>query len=126
MSDIEKTVVDPKFSERNADTPPVSVNQVQRRPWWKLGGKDISFAPVDPASVSTSATGSVKEDLDSDAETDVRGTVFDDSRAAEIYAPGAKYEGAHRFDPNATWTQEEEKKLVRNVRIRKGTIMGMG
>lgn len=27
----------------------------------------------------------------------------------------AKYEGRHRFDPNHTWTAEEEKKLVRRV-----------
>ena len=27
-----------------------------------------------------------------------------------------KYEGRHRFDPNYTWTPEEEKKLVRKVR----------
>jgi hypothetical protein len=118
MSDIEKSIVDPKSSERGGDTPPVSVSQIrQRRPWWKLGGKDISFAPVEPASVSTSASGSIKEDLDGDADTNVRGTVFDDFRAAELYAPGAKYEGAHRFDPNATWTQEEENKLIRNVSI---------
>lgn len=27
----------------------------------------------------------------------------------------AKYEGRHRFDPNYTWTAEEEKKLVRRL-----------
>ena len=27
----------------------------------------------------------------------------------------AKYEGRHRFDPNYTWTAEEEKRLVRRV-----------
>lgn len=27
----------------------------------------------------------------------------------------AKYEGRHRFDPNYTWTAEEEKRLVRKV-----------
>jgi hypothetical protein len=27
----------------------------------------------------------------------------------------AEYEGRHRFDPNYTWTAEEEKKLVRKV-----------
>lgn len=27
----------------------------------------------------------------------------------------AEYEGRHRFDPNYTWTAEEERKLVRKV-----------
>ncbi|KAF1963214.1 MFS general substrate transporter [Byssothecium circinans] len=30
----------------------------------------------------------------------------------------AKYEGRHRFDPNYTWTAEEEKKLVRKLDLR--------
>lgn len=29
----------------------------------------------------------------------------------------AKYEGRHRFDPEYTWTAEEEKRLVRKVRM---------
>jgi hypothetical protein len=33
----------------------------------------------------------------------------------QIYE-NVKYEGRHRFDPDYTWTEEEEKKLVRRVR----------
>jgi len=29
----------------------------------------------------------------------------------------AKYEGRHRFDPDFTWTAEEERRLVRKVRF---------
>lgn len=32
----------------------------------------------------------------------------------EVYDK-AEYEGRHRFDPNFTWTADEEKKLVRKV-----------
>jgi hypothetical protein len=32
----------------------------------------------------------------------------------EVYDK-AEYEGRHRFDPNYTWTAEEERKLVRKV-----------
>lgn len=32
----------------------------------------------------------------------------------------AEYEGRHRFDPNYTWTAEEEKKLIRKVTSRIG------
>lgn len=31
------------------------------------------------------------------------------------YAPIDAYEGRHRWDPNAQWTEAEEKKLVRRV-----------
>ena len=34
----------------------------------------------------------------------------------EVYET-ARYEGRHRFDPNYTWTAEEEKRLVRKVVI---------
>jgi hypothetical protein len=32
----------------------------------------------------------------------------------------AQYENRHRFDPNFTWTAQEEKKLVRKVRCSSG------
>lgn len=35
--------------------------------------------------------------------------------SAEFYEPIAKYEGRHRYDPKITWTEEEEKKLIRRV-----------
>jgi hypothetical protein len=35
--------------------------------------------------------------------------------AVELYEPIAEYEGRHRYDPSAEWTESEEKKLVRRV-----------
>jgi hypothetical protein len=35
----------------------------------------------------------------------------------EVYEK-AEYEGRHRFDPDYTWTAEEERKLVRKVTLR--------
>lgn len=35
--------------------------------------------------------------------------------ATEFYEPIAKYEGRHRYDPKITWTDEEEKRLIRRV-----------
>lgn len=41
--------------------------------------------------------------------------VFSDAELAEFYAPIDEYEGKHRFDPTAKWTEEEEAKLVKRV-----------
>jgi hypothetical protein len=43
---------------------------------------------------------------------------FSDPTTAEYWRgvyEKAKYEGRHRFDPNYTWSAEEERKLVRKV-----------
>ena len=33
----------------------------------------------------------------------------------DLYAPIPTYEGKHRYDPNAVWTEMEEQRLVRRV-----------
>lgn len=47
------------------------------------------------------------------AQTD--GEVFAVGADVKVYEPIAKYEGRHRYDPTAEWTEKEEKKLVRRV-----------
>ncbi|KAH9941397.1 major facilitator superfamily domain-containing protein [Amylocystis lapponica] len=44
--------------------------------------------------------------------------VFDDAVLAKHFVPPDSYEGKHRFDPQATWTAAEEKKLIRKIDIR--------
>lgn len=39
-----------------------------------------------------------------------------DSNLEEYYKPIEKYEGYHRYDPDYSWTYEEEKSIVRKVR----------
>ena len=84
-----------------------------RRPWWALGGQDQSFATARPETSVVPSTSS-KEDVHSN-NNDIQQSVFADSQAAEYYEPIEKYEGRHRFDPHATWSDEEERKLVRRV-----------
>lgn len=43
------------------------------------------------------------------------GNAFADGGATELYEPIPEYEGRHRYDPTADWTEKEEKKLVRRV-----------
>jgi hypothetical protein len=78
---------------------------------------DVKQVPVTQASDSGSSQ-------ISKAEPPVYGSYddhpFSDPATAQhwrgVYEE-AKYEGRHRFDPNYTWTAEEEKKLVRRVRM---------
>ncbi|KAJ3177064.1 hypothetical protein HDU85_006431 [Gaertneriomyces sp. JEL0708] len=42
-------------------------------------------------------------------------TLLDDEAKNNLYKPRDDYEGAHRWDPKASWTHEEEKKLVRKI-----------
>lgn len=116
MSGIDEKVSDSGVVEKSGSNYPITTSKVTHRPWWKLGGKDISFAPVDPDSVTTSNAAST-EDIETTGLDNIHGSVFDDSGAAQFYQPIEKYEGAHRFDPNATWTPAEEKALVRTVSL---------
>ena len=85
----------------------------RRRPWWALGGQDLSFATARPET-STEHPPTSKGEAHV-AENNIQQSVIADSQAAEFYEPIEKYEGRHRFDPNATWSEEEERKLVRRV-----------
>jgi hypothetical protein len=117
MSESETKHSDQIVIAEPSENLPNSAARTPKRPWWKLGGADVSFTTVDSASVTTSSSGSLKEDIESSTQNNIHGSVFDDSRAAQFYQPVEKYEGRHRFDPSATWTSEEEQRLVRTVRL---------
>ena len=101
-------------------TPSEVRNAIGAYPWWKFGGHDRIFVPC---RLGTSdLTLSLGKDTGSEAENTIQGTVFSDPREAELYEPIEKYEGKHRFDPHATWSDEEERNLVRRVaRSRRNT-----
>jgi hypothetical protein len=82
----------------------------KRPKWYSLSGKDVSYVSVDAGYEVDSETSSVDEGAVRNTEN-----VFESPEALDIYKPVAGYEGTHRFDASATWTQEEEKKLVRKV-----------
>lgn len=81
------------------------------RKWWHFGGKDTAFVSVD-AGYETRSEASSTEDLVKNVDN-----VFVAPEAMELYKPIEGFEGTHRFDPSATWSAEEEKKLVRRVSI---------
>ncbi|MCJ1262594.1 hypothetical protein MMC22_002464 [Lobaria immixta] len=86
----------------------------RHNPWWKFSGNDQSYLPSQQQKSASSLTSS-QEDYELNDDNNVSGSVFSDSRAKEFYKPIEKYEGRHRFDMHATWSDEEEKKLVRRL-----------
>ncbi|KAL4775293.1 major facilitator superfamily domain-containing protein [Aspergillus nidulans var. acristatus] len=46
------------------------------------------------------------------------GDAFVGGGSTELYEPIPEYEGRHRYDPSAEWTEKEEKKLVRKLDYR--------
>lgn len=43
------------------------------------------------------------------------GGAFAAGASIELYEPVPEYEGRHRYDPTAEWTEKEERRLVRRV-----------
>ena len=81
-----------------------------------LDSKDLGATTLSPETTSTGSSNDEER-----AANDFGGTgdhVFSDPKVAEYWRgvyENAQYECRHRFDPNATWTPEEEKKLRRRV-----------
>ena len=50
-----------------------------------------------------------------EATHDGRGGVWAAGGSTRHYEPIPEYEGIHRWDPTAEWTEKEEKKLVTKV-----------
>ena len=82
------------------------------RKWWQFGGKDISHVSIDAGyeTSPSSASSSSLEDTINKNEG-----VFVAPEALDVYKPVEGFEGAHRFDPSATWSDEDEKRLVSKV-----------
>ncbi|TVY42563.1 putative transporter [Lachnellula subtilissima] len=114
MSQSDEKGAGPNVNDSGGENIRIPTAQAPKK-WWNIGGPDISFAAVDPISVSNSSSTSIKEDIETSGGQTVHGSVFDDSKAAELYQPVEKYEGRHRFDPSATWSEEEERKLIRSL-----------
>lgn len=83
--------------------------EAQTRRWWQSGGKDIAFVSVDSGIESETSS------IDTSNTPKIEPNVFQAAEVSDIYKPIEGFEGAHRFDPNASWTSEEEKALVRRV-----------
>lgn len=73
------------------------------------------IVPADGKGPVDSDTGSTSGYSDTHKYDNIGGGAFAEGAFTKHYAPIDEYEGRHRWDPNAQWTPEEEKKLVRRV-----------
>jgi hypothetical protein len=90
--------------------------QVPTRKWWQLGGKDFSFVSVEQGYEDVSSGSDTASRSSSNHAVVVnRDNVYVAPEAVELYKPVEGFEGTHRFDPNASWSEEDEKRLVRRV-----------
>jgi hypothetical protein len=58
---------------------------------------------------------STSSEIDLYSKPQLAGETFASGGETRYYKPCDKYEGLHRWDPNAEWTEQEEKKIVRRV-----------
>jgi hypothetical protein len=83
---------------------------------------DVDVQPPSVAnSVSDDDKGVDLKELEAAAVTSAReysASNEDGNKLIHHFVPITSYEGYHRFDPEATWTEEEENKLIKKVDIR--------
>ncbi|KAK3167527.1 hypothetical protein OEA41_010654 [Lepraria neglecta] len=114
-SDKELALVYGEERPQGSFAPPEQKTPLKANSWWKFGGRDRIFVPSRlQGSRSTFKDFQGDRTIDDDHNAD--GNVFSDPRAVDIYKPIEKYEGRHRFDLHATWSDEEEKRLVRRTK----------
>lgn len=84
-----------------------------------LQGKDFSDATT--SQDTTPGASAHDEEVATSKDGSHSDHVFSDPKVAEYWRgvyEKARYECRHRFDPSATWTADEEKKLRRRVDFR--------
>ncbi|KAJ6780948.1 hypothetical protein PWT90_05375 [Aphanocladium album] len=86
-----------------------------RYTWWNTDGNDASYISIDEG-YERDGHHSDASSISDTAKTSAN--VFTAAEALDVYKPVEGFEGAARFDPSATWSAEEEKKLVKTLNWR--------
>ena len=75
--------------------------------------REVAFIQShEPPSLSETSNDPILKD---DDRKDLETPAFQEEHARDCYAPIDSYEGRHRYDPTAQWTEAEERVLVRKV-----------
>ena len=80
---------------------------------WKWKGANDSKEKAFVVELADSETSSHNLAVNDPSRADDGENV--ENRLRNFYAPVDTYEGRHRYDPKASWTSEEEKRLVRHL-----------
>lgn len=79
-----------------------------------------NIGPTDPETVQTKGEAVKGEGIDNvrnDTASVTSIAKVGRQNLADAVPPHESYEGAHRWDPTATWTPEEEKRVIRKTDI---------
>lgn len=82
------------------------------------GADDYSSKPV-PRVAAASDSDSTSFNEPRRGQVKVIDSTFDTTEDPRYYKPIPEYEGIHRWDPDFEWTEDEEKKVVRKVCMRR-------
>ena len=111
-SESQGGLKDPTILRQDEDKP-----KPRRGFKFNLGYTDQSWVPVDIDENFDYTRRATSTDDYEHQSGHQQGSVFEDEDGAGFYKPIEKYEGRHRFVPDATWTPEEERRLVRTVSL---------
>ena len=74
------------------------------------GAKDHPYSSTVDKNFDASS-----DEISLEAKPQSAGEAFAQGGQSRYYKPIDTYEGRHRWDPNAEWTEKEEKHIVRKV-----------
>ena len=81
---------------------PVDLNEDKSPAYTTVEEKNLEYASSDDVSIG--------------AKPQRGGEAFASGGQTRFYEPCENYEGRHRWDPKAEWTDKEEKRIIRKVR----------
>lgn len=70
---------------------------------------------IDTKDINATTTATLDELPQVEENTAVKPSVYDDADLAQFFEPIDGFEGKHLVDHSATWTEREEKKVVRTI-----------
>ncbi|MCJ1372977.1 hypothetical protein MMC20_004203 [Loxospora ochrophaea] len=79
------------------------------------GNSDEGAAFAHAAEPTLVSATSSEDGIAGEPKGGARSTAQDRNELLDHYEPIEKYEGKHRYDPRAQWTEQEEKRLVRKI-----------
>ncbi|MCJ1230111.1 hypothetical protein MMC12_006782 [Toensbergia leucococca] len=101
----------PVLAVVNIEPSSSSIARLLRRLKGQSNGRPTSSHTVESSSVSSS----LSDPKSAEKTANIKSDVYREEGLQEFYVPIASYEGRHRYDPTAQWTEKEERSLIRRL-----------